>query len=989
MCFVLKIRCEIERCLTIKAGLVLACFFLTSFSFAQQAGSIEGRILWSNDLPANEVRVTAVSEVMPRPRSTKSDAKGKYQLDRLIPGNYHVTFSSVEGTATVLTAVVLVGKKTVLNLVLTHPEEQDVEELVVVGLQTTLRSNASVANAIAGDTVQNLPIRGNYRDLLKFAPGVQYSEDSIRGPSAGGNGQDNIYRFDGVDVSLPMFGTLSAEPSSHDVEQVTFDRAGVSAVGFNRSGGFTMDSTSRSGTDKLEAELEYATRPDGLRASSESDLGGVGETTLNWLTFNVGGPLVPQKLLGYASIFRPSERRRNKATAYGPVKNYSNTRMEYYMKLSYLPTDALLLNASYRTSDRKEKGVSIGPHEADSVSLGGQAEQDIASLDVSWVTPLGATVGWRYSYYELAGTGKPDLLLDISPSLDEKLDTNNLDQMGRLQVPSPIAGMERFNQAIEPIIRKYGYVNEFGNRTGGGAVGAHPTINIQSFSRREMDITVEHEVTLGSTIHELHFGVRASEAHEKLLRLSNGWGHITVPAGVDLLADGTPIFYVATVQQMSLRQQDGSAVGPINSYTQSISLELNDNIQANDVEFSIGVLVSQDTLFGQGLRTVEDAYSGFELAPGEKYRMYTISWKDMVQPRLGVRWKPAEQATTLFANFARYNPEVNSLARAASWDRNSRATLRVFFDESGRIIGHEPLPGSSGKVFQEGLEPRQINEWTLGARRDFARELSLSAHLRWREGSRFWEDTWNLSRTYDNAPAHIAEKGAYVRDLDAIRAEIGGSSYVIAELDDAYTSYREAAIEAEWNLERSHISVSYLWSEYTGNFDQDNTSGNNDANLFIGSSNLADGYGRQLWDNKDGVLRGDRPHVLKIFGYMDLPWKATIGMFSVVQSGQPWEAWDALAYGLPSYFSSTIRFAEKAGNRRSPSHWQLDLSYVHRFERARAWNAHLRVEIFNLFDRQTGYNIDPYANSSTFGKARSRFQPRQVRLSVSFKRTRI
>ena len=46
---------------------------------------------------------------------------------------------------------------------------------------------------------------------------------SIRGPSGGGSGQDNVYQFDGVNVTLPLFGTLSAEPASHDIDQVTVD----------------------------------------------------------------------------------------------------------------------------------------------------------------------------------------------------------------------------------------------------------------------------------------------------------------------------------------------------------------------------------------------------------------------------------------------------------------------------------------------------------------------------------------------------------------------------------------------------------------------------------------------------------------------------------------------------------------------------------------------------------------------------------------------
>ena len=644
------------------------------------------------------------------------------------------------------------------------------------------------------------------------------------------------------------------------------------------------------------------------------------------------------------------------------------------------PTDAILLNAGYRTSTREEAGVSVGPFEADSASLGGRAEQDVASLDGSWLTARGPVFSFRYSDYALRGAELPDLLLDVQPHLNGVLDVDRLDAMGHLNVPSPVAGADAFNAAIEPLVQRYGYVDAAGIRQGGGAVGAHPRIGDQAFYRRGLDLALDHRIDWGRSSHDLHLGVRRTEARETLRRTSNGWGSIDVPGGVDLAAVGTPIFFVATVEQMSLRRTDRTLVAPIDSYTETTAVEVNDAVRLGSWAFNVGVLVSEDVLYGQGLRPAQGTVSGFALAPGEKYRMFTVRWQDMVQPRLGVTWAWNGE-DTLFVNFARYSPEANSLARAASWDRNTRASLQVLFDAAGRVIEHQPHPGSSGKVFAAGLTPRRIDEWTLGATRTLSRAVTLRAHVRRREGAHFWEDTWNGSRGYDNAPAHVAAKGLYVADLEAVRAEIGGSSYVIAELDDAYTQYWEAAIELEYRAERGYLNASYVRSRYTGNFDQDNTSAVNDANRFIGSSNLADGYGRQLWDDKDGVLRGDRPHLVKAFGRLDLPWRASVGMLLFYQSGQPWEVWDAVAYGLPSYFSSTIRYAERAGSRRSPNHWQLDLTYTQRLPVAGA-AAKLRLDVFNLFDRQTGYDVNPYARDATFGLPRRHFDARRVQVSI-------
>ena len=965
--------------------IAILAILAAAFADAQQTGRIEGAVV-DGGAAVPGVAIAAASTVMPRPRTAHTDATGWFTLAELVPGTYRVVLDVPGRRQRTIRADVFLDQATVLAIDLDawrDATESAVEEIVVTAERITSRSDAAIANALDAGVVDGVPLGRDYRDLVKLAPGVQYTQDAVRGPSAGGNGQDNVYRFDGVDVSLPMFGTLSAEPSNHDIDQVTFVRGGARAVGFNRSGGFAMDSTARSGTDQFEARVEYAAAPRRLVAerSSGDATAAVELPDESWVTVAAGGPVVPSRLFAYGSFYRPVQERANRATAYGPAKDFSNTREEHYGRLTYAPWDNVLLNASYRTSRRYERGVSVGPYEADSVSLGGRAEQDIVSVDGSWVTVAGPRLSFRYNDYALRGFALPDVLLAVQPSLGGMLDTARLDEMGRLNVPSRIAGAEAFNAAVAPIIDRYGYADATGRRIGGGAVGAHPQIGEQAFFRRGVDLAADHDLAWGRANHALHVGLRRAEARERLRRTSNGWGRIDVPGGVDLADDGTPIFYVATVQQMSLRQAEGTVVGPIVSTTETTSLEVNDAIRYGDFSFNVGVLVSEDVLYGQGLRRAPGTYSGFARAPGHRYRMHTIRWHDMIQPRLGVAWRWNASAE-VFLNFARYHPAANSLARAASWDRNTRATLRVLFDEAGRIIDHEPLPGSSGKVFQSGITPRRIDEWTLGASRDLAGGLALRGHLRWRGGSNFWEDTWNGSRGYDSAPAHIATKGLYVPDLDRIRAEIGGSSYVVAALDDAYTDYWEATVELEWRTELCYLNASYVRSRYTGNFDQDNTSAVNDANRFIGSSNLADGYGRQLWDMKDGVLRGDRPHLFKAFGTLDLPWRATAGVFGVYQSGQPWEAWDAVAYGLPSYFSSTIRYAEQAGSRRSPSHWQVDLSYDQDVGSPGRATLRVRFDLFNLFDRQTGFNMNPYVRDLNFAAPRNRFDSRRVQVSI-------
>jgi hypothetical protein len=184
------------------------------------------------------------------------------------------------------------------------------------------------------------------------------------------------------------------------------------------------------------------------------------------------------------------------------------------------------------------------------------------------------------------------------------------------------------------------------------------------------------------------------------------------------------------------------------------------------------------------------------------------------------------------------------------------------------------------------------------------------------------------------------------------------------------------------------VRGSYTRSRYYGNFDQDNTASTanlNDSNIFIGSSNIADGPGRQLWDFRLGTLRGDRPHAFKMFGSYFLPWHASVGTYIFAQSGQPWEKWD---YTLYSAFTTstveTIKYAEPAGSNRAPSHAQMDLKYMQNVRLGTRYNAQVDIDVFNVFDSQTGYNIEPRSHSSGFGQPQNFFDPRRVQVAFRF-----
>ena len=966
----------------ILGGLLL--LLVAAPAFGQQTGNVVGKVTMADGSTLPGVSIQATSSVLPQPRNTASGSNGEYKLPLLPPGKYQVTFT-LSGMGTVKrTADVVLRQDTIVNASLAI--ESATGEVTVVAQATMLDTESSALKAaVTDDVIKALPVGQDYRDLVKLVPGVQYTEDGTRGPSAGGSGQDNVYSFDGVNVTLPLFGTLSAEPSSYDIEQVSVVKGGADATDFNRAGGISVNTVSRSGTNAFHGSLSYQIQPQGTVATRETTSAYVYEEDKSWAVANIGGPILKDRLFFYGSYYRPESTRENRANLYGDVPNYENTRDEFFGKLTYSPTTSILLNGSYRTSDRTEKNSVGGEAYTASTSNGYAATQKIAILEGSWIINDRSYATAKFTDFRNPNQGRPDNALSLMPALDGSvnIDPMALDRMGLVSIPVPVAGQTDYNAFIAPIISRYGYVQD-GVSKGGGRIGGGSQYDNDDFYRQSFQ--VGYDLTFGKKVqHSLHVGYQYSKDQEDLYRTSNAWGLVTVPGGrikcpaSATTCAGQPVYYQAQVQQQGILN-----VPTINSQYVSHNIELNDSIRLENVTFNVGLLMSNDLLYGQGLREKDGTVSGFEVAAGNKYLMHDIGFGDALQPRLGIVWAYSG-ANTVYGNFARYIPTAGSLPRAASWARNSAVTVNTYFDANGKFMGSTPEAGSSGKMFVDGLDPRKTDEYMIGTTKDLGGGWNGRIHGRYRKSDNFWEDTNNDARLLYNPPEGIPRE-LYIPNLAAIRNEIGGSSYVIAALDGAFTKYYEAGLEAEWRGTNAYVRGSYVWSHYYGNFDQDNSAGSgtgNDSNIFIGSSNIGDGAGRQLWNFKYGDLRGDRRHQFKVYGSYTLPWKSSVGAYAIYQSGQPWEYHSYEPYiSQTTSTSDSNRYAEPAGSRTTDDHYQLDLNFTHAFPIGDTFRIEARVDVFNIFDNQTGYNVQDNVHTANPGTYQTFYDPRRFQFAL-------
>ena len=359
-----------------RLGLFVALLLAVVPLAAQQTGSVAGTVTLSDGSAAPGVTVEASSPVLPRPRATTTLDNGFYSLAQLPPGEYRVSYT-LSGMETV-SRQVRVALDQVVTVDVQLGMDQVSEEIEVVAEASLVdRSSAEVGDSFGQRELDLVPIGQDYRDLQKLIAGVQYTESVIRGPSSGGSGQDNVYLFDGVNVTFPLFGTLAGEPSKHDVEEVSVVKGGARAIGFNRAGGFTIDTVSKSGTNDWRGEVSYQIQDDGLREDSD-DPNEAYDEERDWATVGIGGPIVRENLFGYASYFRPTQTRSGRTNVYGSVPDYESERDELFGKLTWTPTGRLLVNGSYRHSEREDTAASVNPLATGSTSRGDETNLEIA-----------------------------------------------------------------------------------------------------------------------------------------------------------------------------------------------------------------------------------------------------------------------------------------------------------------------------------------------------------------------------------------------------------------------------------------------------------------------------------------------------------------------------------------------------------------------------------------------------------------------------------
>lgn len=885
-------RLALAICLTLAAQPLIA----------GETGSLSGVVRDSQGgvLPGTTVRISG--PMLPGGREAQTSEGGRYAFDLLLPGTYKVE-GALTGLGTAAREVrVFVDVDTQVDLVLSPTLAETVEvsaEIPPVDMKST-----EVNFNFTSELISALPLERSYRGLFQLIPGVADNRSTV-GPSGGGSRQDNTYLLDGVNITNPGFGYLSTEVNQLDIVEFNVKRGAVSAE-FGRSAGFVANAVSKSGTNEIHGAARFDWMPQSFIAGyDENAFRDPLLTTVLNPSVGAGGPFVKNRLFWYGS-----------ARYYENVKGGGRTNRvnealadevraghELYGKLTATPNQSHLISVSLRDRPNEVENASLSVGTAPSRATTDDNGSRVATASWSFFAGDRTTLDVKYLYLKESNEAIPVTDLGYLPAFN----AGNPASVGQYEDP-----------AFANVLR-----------------GGHEYAQRINYERQEVKAVFSRFLDIGRTSHQVKVGGGYEFGEEDFFRLANGWGNI-----VRVTVGGQPRLRARYYfeQPAQLGQGRTWSVFAQDTVTVTPRLSLNLGILANKDEFAQELADSGGcplNASGALINTVDGQPGGaavFE-SKGDRCTFLRFGFGDEIQPRVGVNYNLRSGAgDKAYANWGRYyNMDQKSSGRSLAPRRIFQR--EAFFDLSSNLISDGPRASSTGKLIDKDLEATYNDEWLVGYATPMGADWALDVFFVARDTKNFIEDV----------PSRLPDTGPYAA------ANLPCDTFDSCRGITGERRYKAATVELIRRMSKWGLNASYTWSRLEGNFDLDYSGGA----IFNTSSLIQDGPGTNVQEpNRQGVLREDRPHVLKLFANVQPITNLTVGGYVRVQSGTPWNARGRDTQG------GVLNYLEPAGSHRNPTWTNFDLLANYRWKMSSRAALTVEARVLNLFDQQTRLSTD-------------------------------
>ncbi len=907
-------------------------FFLAGLAVlsAQERSSITGSVKSVDGTPVANAVVKITSELLPAGRTFTTGKDGLFRFPGIPAGTYILFVTHPELTPVNEKEEVIVGLSRSAQVAVVMFPGGKLEEAVTVTARSPVidLKSTEIASNWQKQIVEKLPLGRSYAALWQLAPGVADNRDFA--PNAGGNKQDNVFLYDGSNITNPFFGTLGANFSELDIAEFNIKRGAISAE-FGRAAGMVTNAITKSGTNQFSGSFRFVYEP------AKPDIPILGQIPFvanskdpNIVTkynrtnpaFSLGGPIIKDKIWFYTSANLPRSTTTGRINNLGSVPDASSKENELFFKLSANPHPRHLITASIRNNDFKDENAGVGVNDHPDVSTTGNGLSRIIYLSWGWTISQNTYLEIKYDHVKEDYKSVPNRSLGYQPTFDP----NHPELMGYFQTGGEFSTVG-------------------GAKSSGQYVGAASEYNTQNFFRDEVKLVLHQYLDFKGHSHIIKAGFGFDDGGEYLERLANGWGSIIFyPTGSSTYDP---------LKRPGFRARYYPQQAPQDSRGRTYSIFLQDTVSIGDrLTLTLGVLANRDE-FSTKTSTGKQTFLKF-------------NFDKEIQPRLGFTYMIDRKAgDKLYANWGRYNNMDNrSLARAAAPLRVYRQDA-YFLRSDGSKVYDVPQASETGKVILPGIKPTYSDEFVVGYSRPFLRVWSIEVWGQYRNVKNVIEDYPTVNRLTAPSKFVYGNLSGDLKDIDGNVVATG----VTAKRE--YTAF-SLELKKQWS-DRWSLTAMYTWSKLYGNWDLDYAPG---TSLFYASSYIEDAPGLYIEDPlRTGYNSGDRTHVFKLFGTWEFFTNVTLGGYLRVQSGRPWEA------RLRDYYGNYYMYAEKAGSHRLDTWPNLDLQLSYAIPLGGRFEGIIEARLMNVFDTQTIMSIDTRSDQPTYKNATSYASPRKFALT--------
>ena len=334
-----------------------------------QRGAVTVKVADADSSPVPGASVTVSSEDTLTRRTVFTDENGSATAVALDPATNYVVAVAMDGFATSRAegVVVRAGQEAGVNVTL---QLAAVSEEMIVTAEAPL---VDVTKTQAGQDItlqltESLPTARSYQDYLQLVPGVQDALGTTDNPASRsgvnyrdadgaegdvGRSTDNLYYFDGINVTDRTLGTNGADLNTEIIQEQSVLTGAIPAE-FVGAPGLISNVVTKSGGNQFSGSVNYYFQDDSF---VESNKRFEDETFSTYdAAFTFGGPIWKDKAWFFGSIRRVEEQRDVISPEGEFLRDPTEEQDQGFLKLTWAISDRDVVTGTYLTDPLERDG---------------------------------------------------------------------------------------------------------------------------------------------------------------------------------------------------------------------------------------------------------------------------------------------------------------------------------------------------------------------------------------------------------------------------------------------------------------------------------------------------------------------------------------------------------------------------------------------------------------------------------------------------------